>query len=273
MGSLITALQNQNIAAANKETLSDVYAANPQNLGYTDNPFGYDASPAVIQTAYPKYGYNATAPMMPPSYEDYDLTTLFSMLQGMQAPQQGGQPQAFTGPVPTGDPMLDGFPAIPSFRFDDSSLPEPMVLPMPGSPVSQDLIFPMRPPGMDMVLPMPGGLEPMVLPMPGGRTPRTPAGILAAMSEEPLPGSEAVSAQPLPGSYRVPGTEPVVEPEPEAEKKAVAAAAPEMSPGEYVRLNKVDPALLREVQATVPYALSPNITRDEAFALMYAGQE
>jgi len=100
MGSLITALQNQNIAAANQETLGDIYAANPTNLGYTDNPFGYTAAPAVVQTAYPKYGYNATAPMMPPSYEDYDLTTLFSMLQGMQAPQQDGQPQSFTAPVP-----------------------------------------------------------------------------------------------------------------------------------------------------------------------------
>ena len=85
MGSLITALQNQNIAAANQETLSDIYAANPQNLGYTENPFGYTSSPAVIQTAYPQYGYNATAPMMPPSYEEYDLTTLFSMLQNMQS--------------------------------------------------------------------------------------------------------------------------------------------------------------------------------------------
>jgi hypothetical protein len=221
MGSLITALQNQNIAAANQETLGDVYAANPQNLGYTDNPFGYTAAPAVIQTAYPKYGYNATAPMMPPSYEDYDLTTLFSMLQSMQAPQQDGQPQSFTAPVPTGDPMLDGFVTAPSFRFD-------------GSPVST------------------------VPPMAEVRAPATPAGILAAMS-----------AKPLPGSYRVPSTEPVVEPEPEVEEKAVAAAAPEMSPSEYVLRNKVDPALLREVQATVPYALSPNITRDEAYALMY----
>ena len=107
MGSLITALQNQNIAAANQETLGDIYAANPTNLGYTDNPFGYTAAPAVIQTAYPKYGYNATAPVMPPSYEDYDLTTLFSMLQSMQAPQQDGQAQSFTAPVPTVAPMMD----------------------------------------------------------------------------------------------------------------------------------------------------------------------
>ena len=139
MGSLITALQNQNIAAANQETLGDIYAANPTNLGYTDNPFGYTAAPAVVQTAYPKYGYNATAHMMPPSYEDYDLTTLFSMLQGMQAPQQDGQPQSFTAPVPTVAPMAEG------------------------------------------------------------QAPATPAGILAAMSAEPLSGS-----------YSVPGTEPVV---------------------------------------------------------------
>lgn len=198
MGSLITALQNQNIAAANQETLGDVYAANPQNLGYTVNPFGYTASPAVIQTAYPKYGYSATAPMMPPSYEDYDLTTLFSMLQGMQ---QDGQPQSFTAPVPTVATMTEG------------------------------------------------------------QAPVTPAGILAAMS-----------AQPLSDAYRVPGTEPVVT-EPEAEEKTVAAAAPEMSPGEYVLRNKVDPALQREVEATVGYALSPYVTRDEAYAMLYPGQE
>lgn len=142
MGSLITALQNQNIAAANQETLGDIYAANPTNLGYTDNPFGYTAAPAVVQTAYPKYGYNATAPMMPPSYEDYDLTTLFSMLQGMQ---QDGQPQSFTETVPTVAPMTEV------------------------------------------------------------QAPVTPAGILAAMS-----------AQPLSGAYSVPGTEPVVA-DPEAE--------------------------------------------------------
>ena len=155
MGSLITALQNQNIAAANQETLGDVYAANPVNVGYTQNPFGYTAAPAVIQTAYPKYGYNATAPMMPPSYEDYDLTTLFSMLQGMQQEagrptpavlQQDGQSQSFTAPVPTVAPMTEG------------------------------------------------------------QAPATPAGILAAMS-----------AQPLSGSYRVPGTEPVVAEEEDAQ--------------------------------------------------------
>lgn len=87
MGSLIAALNNQNISAANAETLGDVYSANPANAGYTDNPFGYAASPAVIQTAYPKYGYNATAPQVPQSYEDYDLTSLFGMLQDIKKPQ------------------------------------------------------------------------------------------------------------------------------------------------------------------------------------------
>ena len=87
MGSLIAALNDQNISAANAETLEDVYTANPANAGYTDNPFGYNASPAVIQTAYPKYGYNATAPQTPQSYEDYDLTSLFGMLQDMKKPQ------------------------------------------------------------------------------------------------------------------------------------------------------------------------------------------
>lgn len=151
MGSLITALQNQNIAAANEQTLEDLYAANPVNVGYTQNPFGYTSAPAVVQTAYPKYGINATAPMMPPSYEDYDLTTLFSMLQGMQGPQQDGQPQSFTAPVPTVAPMTEG------------------------------------------------------------QAPATPAGILAAMS-----------AQPLSDAYRVPGTEPVV-----AEQEDAQAASDE----------------------------------------------
>lgn len=202
MGSLITALQNQNIAAANQETLGDLYAANPTNLGYTDNPFGYTAAPAVVQTAYPKYGYNATAPMMPPSYEDYDLTTLFSMLQGMQ---QDGQPQSFT-----------------------ETVPQPFT-----APVTMD----------------------MVGHMPGGQAPATPAGILAAMS-----------AQPLSGAYSVPPPKPVVT-EPE-EEEVVAAAAPEMTPADYIRLNKTDPELLREAQSKVPYKLNPNISRDEAFLII-----
>jgi len=87
--------------------------------------------------------------------------------------------------------------------------------------------------------------------------PVTPAGILAAMS-----------AQPLSGAYRVPGTEPVVT-EPEAEEEVVAAAAPEMSLGEYIRQGKTDPALLREAQSKVPYQLNPNISRDEAFRIAY----
>lgn len=196
MGSLITALQNQNIAAANEQTLQDLYAANPVNVGYTQNPFEYTAAPAVVQTAYPKYGINATAPMMPPSYEDYDLTTLFSMLQSMQAPQQDGQPQSFMAPVPTVAPMAEG------------------------------------------------------------QAPATPAGILAAMS-----------AQPLSGSYRVPGTEPVVA-EPEPEEEEVAAAAPEMSLGEYIRQGKTDPALLREAQARSKHQLNPNISRGEAYLII-----
>ena len=213
MGSLITALQNQNIAAANQETLGDIYAANPTNLGYTDNPFGYTAAPAVVQTAYPKYGYNATAPMMPPSYEDYDLTTLFSMLQGMQ---QDGQPQSFTDPVPTLAPQQDGQPQ--SFT----------------APV------------------------PTVAPMAEGQAPATPAGILAAMS-----------TQPLSGSYRVPGTEPVVtEPEAEEEEEVVAAAAPEMTEGEMIARNIAGEELRRRAEAASNRALPRNISRDEAFLMM-----
>jgi len=196
MGSLITALQNQNIAAANQETLADLYAANPVNVGYTQNPFGYTPAPAVAQTAYPKYGINATAPVMPPSYEDYDLTTLFSMLQGMQAPQQDGQPQSFMAPVPTVAPMTEG------------------------------------------------------------QAPATPAGILAAMS-----------AQPLSGAYRVPGTEPVVT-EPEKEEEVVAAAAPEMTLADYIRQNRADPETLRMAQAKVQYQLKPNISMDEAWRII-----
>lgn len=105
MGSLITALQNQSVAESNAAFANDPYAVNPINLGYTDNPFGYTASPAVQQTAYPKYGVNATSPNMPQSYEDYDLTTLFSMLQAMQ-PE--GEPQSFVAPVPTVATMAEG---------------------------------------------------------------------------------------------------------------------------------------------------------------------
>ena len=201
MGSLITALQNQNIAAVNQETLGDLYAANPTNLGYTDNPFEYTAAPVVVQTAYPKYGYNATAPMMPPSYEDYDLTTLFSMLQGMQAPQQDDYFTSFVDPVPTLAPMAEG------------------------------------------------------------QAPATPAGILAAMS-----------TQPLSGSYRVPGTEPVVaEPEPEPEKEeeeVVTPAAPAMSQAEMVARNIAGEELRRRAEAASNRALPRNISRDEAFLMM-----
>tara|TARA_B110000211_G_C13877228_1_gene463540 strand:+ start:161 stop:787 length:627 start_codon:yes stop_codon:yes gene_type:complete len=98
MGSLITALQNQSIAESNAAFANDPYAANPTNLGYTANPFGYTASPAVQQTAYPKYGVNATSPNIPDSYEDYDLTSLFSMLQGMQGTEGG--PTQYTGLSP-----------------------------------------------------------------------------------------------------------------------------------------------------------------------------
>jgi hypothetical protein len=196
MGSLITALQNQRIDAANQETLGDIYAANPQNLGYTDNPFGYTAAPAVVQTAYPKYGYNATAPVVPPSYEDYDLTTLFSMLQSMQAPQQDGQ--IFMAPMTLGGEGI--------------SLVE-------GGPV-------------------------------------TPAGILAAMS-----------SQPVPGAY---GTKPVVaEPEPEPEEEEeVAAAAPEMTEGEMIARNIAGEELRRRAEAASNRALPRNISRDEAFLMM-----
>jgi len=117
MGSLITALQNQRIDAANRETLQDLYAANPVNVGFTENPFKYNPSPAVVQTAYPKYGYNATAPVVPPSYEDYDLTTLFSMLQSIQAPQQDGQMQTFMAPMTLGGEgisLVEGGPVTPA---------------------------------------------------------------------------------------------------------------------------------------------------------------
>jgi len=219
MGSLITALQNQNIAAVNQETLGDLYAANPTNLGYTDNPFEYTAAPVVVQTAYPKYGYNATAPMMPPSYEDYDLTTLFSMLQGMQAPQQDDYFTSFVDPVPTLAPQQDDY---------FTSFVDPV---------------------------------PTLAPMAEGQAPATPAGILAAMS-----------TQPLSGSYRVPGTEPVVaEPEPEPEKEeeeVVTPAAPAMSQAEMVARNIAGEELRRRAEAASNRALPRNISRDEAFLMM-----
>jgi len=184
MGSLITALQNQNIAAANQETLGDIYAANPQNLGYTENPFGYTSSPAVIQTAYPQYGYNATAPMMPPSYEEYDLTSLFGMLQNMQS-SAGTQGDA--------GPMMP-LPNMPSPYL------EPMVPHMP-SPDLGPMVKPMVP---NMPSPY---LEPMVpsMPSPG---PVTPAGILAQLAGEVQ--QQTGQTTPVPGAYTVPGTEPVV---------------------------------------------------------------
>lgn len=187
MGSLITALQNQNIAAANKETLSDIYAANPQNLGYTENPFGYTSSPAVIQTAYPKYGYNATAPMMPPSapmmppsYEEYDLTSLFDMLQEMKKPQ--------------GDPG-----PITNMPVDERSL---------GWKLYQQ---PPLPPGHPLVAPAQYNPNPQ---------PVTPAGILAQLAGEVQ--QQTGQTTPVPGAYTVPGTEPVVA-EPEEEDTQAAS--------------------------------------------------
>jgi len=200
MGSLITALQNQNIAAANQETLGDIYSANPQNLGYTENPFGYTSSPAVIQTAYPQYGYNATAPMMPPSYEDYDLTTLFGMLQGMQS-SAGTQGDA--GPMAPPNLYVntqgDAGPMMPLPNMPSPYL-EPMVPHMP-SPDLGPMVKPMVP---NMPSPY---LEPMVpsMPSPG---PVTPAGILAQLAGEVQ--QQTGQTTPVPGAYTVPGTEPVV---------------------------------------------------------------
>ena len=243
MGSLITALQNQNIAAANQETLGDIYAANPQNLGYTENPFGYTSSPAVIQTAYPQYGYNATAPMMPPSYEEYDLTTLFGMLQNMQS-SAGTQGDA--------GPMMP-LPNMPSPYL------EPMVPHMP-SPDLGPMVKPMVP---NMPSPY---LEPMVpsMPSPG---PVTPAGILAQLAGEVQ--QQTGQPTPVPGAYTVPGTEPVTpEPEEEEEEVVVAPAAPAMSQAEMVARNIAGPELRRRAEAASNRALPRNISADEAFLMM-----
>jgi hypothetical protein len=242
MGSLITALQNQNIAAANQETLGDIYAANPQNLGYTENPFEYTSTPAVIQTAYPQYGYNATAPMMPPSYEEYDLTTLFGMLQNMQS-SAGTQGDA--------GPMMP-LPNMPSPYL------EPMVPHMP-SPDLGPMVKPMVP---NMPSPY---LEPMVpsMPSPG---PVTPAGILAQLAGEVQ--KQTGQPTPVPGAYTVPGTEPVT-PEPEEEEEVVVApAAPAMSQAEMVARNIAGPELRRRAEAASNRALPRNISADEAFLMM-----
>ena len=189
MGSLITALQNQSIAESNAAFANDPYAANPTNLGYTANPFGYTASPAVQQTAYPKYGVNATSPNIPDSYEDYDLTSLFSMLQGMQGTEGG--PTQYTG------------------------------------------------------------LSPQAAEAPA-------TGLMEQI---------ATLASPVENAYQTPANQPAVVAEPEVEKE-VAAAAPEMSLGEYIRQGKTDPELLRQVQAVSKYQVNPNISRDEAYAIL-----
>ncbi len=247
MGSLITALQNQNIAAANRETLGDIYAANPQNLGYTENPFEYTSSPAVIQTAYPQYGYNATAPMMPPSYEEYDLTTLFGMLQGMNTP----------GPDSNGyQPMVPDMP---------SPYLEPMVphMPSPG-PATPGGLIPL-PPGHPLVSLPPDQLPPIAPPKYNPNPqPVTPAGILAQLAGEVQ--QQTGQTTPVPGAYTVPGTTP--EPEEEEEEVVVAPAAPAMSQAEMVARNIAGPELRRRAEAASNRALPRNISRDEAFLMM-----
>jgi hypothetical protein len=78
-----------------------------------------------------------------------------------------------------------------------------------------------------------------------------------------------MSAQPLSDAYRVPGTEPVVAEPEEKEEEVVAAAAPGMTLDDYLRQNRATPALLREVQARVPYQVNPNLSQDEAYAILY----
>mgnify|MGYP003659216187 CR=1 FL=1 len=204
MGSLITALQNQSIAESNADFVNDTYAANPTNLGYTANPFGYAASPAVQQTAYPKYGVNATSPNIPESYEDYDLTSLFSMLQGMQG-TEGGQTQ-YTGLSPQAAEAAAA--------------------------------------GLSAEAPTTGIMQQVAaLQSPVENAYRTPAYDAANQPDAPVVA------------------EPVA-------KKEVAAAAPEMSLGEYIRQGKTDPELLRQVQAVSKYQVNPNISRDEAYAIL-----
>lgn len=199
MGSLITALQNQNIADtrgriadANQETLGDIYAANPQNLGYTENPFGYTSSPAVVQTAYPQYGYNATSPMVQPSYEDYDLTSLFGMLEDVRP----------------GKPSLGDFDVeFPPYHDPRVALPPPDI-------DSDQRFFALEPRMLGQAFDIDG--------QPVGRTgpfPTTPAGILAEVSKRAQP-----SGTPVPGAYTVPGavTAPTA---PSKEEQEAAQAA------------------------------------------------
>jgi hypothetical protein len=185
MGSLIAALNNQNISAANAETLGDVYAANPANSGYTDNPFGYAASPAVIQTAYPKYGYNATAPQVPQSYEDYDLTSLFGMLEKMKG-ATGAAGTTLT------QSQLDALNAL--IENQNASV---------GGPTPDEIIG-----------------QPYLANQPTASV--TPGGILAAAGK--VQTGVQPAGPPVPGAYTVPGS-PTAPADTTAEDQAAAQAA------------------------------------------------
>ena len=208
MGSLIAALNDQNIGAANAETLGDVYAANPANSGYTDNPFGYDASPAVIQTAYPKYGYNATAPQTPESYEDYDLTSLFGMLEKMKKPQDDRPSLSDLPPLPPGHPLV----APAQYT--------------PGNPTTDPTKFATTPSFNVPQPPLPPG-HPLVAPAQYNPNPQpvTPGGILAEAGKVQT-GVQPVQPglPPVPGAYTVPGA-PTAPADTTAEDQAAAQAA------------------------------------------------
>jgi len=217
MGTLIAALNNQNISAANTETLEDVYSANPANAGYTDNPFGYAASPAVIQTAYDKYGYNATAPQTPESYEDYDLTSLFGMLEKMKgatgaAGAQGTAGTAGAAGTSLTQGQLDALNALMKKPQDDRLTPAD---PLGVTAGTQGDAGPMAVPNL------PGGqIGPTTTPQPV-----TPGGILAEaakvqQSKQPV----QPAGPPVTGAYTVPGA-PTAPADTTAEEQAAAQAA------------------------------------------------
>ena len=230
MGSLIAALNNQNISAANAETLGDVYSANPANSGYTDNPFGYAASPAVIQTAYNKYGYNATAPQTPESYEDYDLTSLFGMLEKMKgatgaAGAQGTAGAAGAAGTSLTQGQLDALNALMKKPQDDRLTPaDPLGVGTEGRLRAIDGRQIVDRPSLYDLPPLQPG-HPLYDPGPyNPNQPVTPGGILAEAGKV-QPGVQPVQPglPPVKGAYTVPGA-PTAPADTTAEDQAAAQA-------------------------------------------------
>ena len=255
MGSLIAALNaqspataGQNISAANLETLSDIYAANPTNAGYTDNPFGYKESPAVIQTAYPKYGYNATAPQVPKSYEDLDLTSLFGMLEKMKKPQDDRLTPADPLGVTAGTQGDAGPMAVPNLYVNTQGDAGPMAVPTTTTqPVT------------------PGGKLAQV-PVPTTTTqPVTPAGILGALTTQiaetkPVTTGVDPNLPPVADAYTVPGSDMKAAQVAAAKKAAAedgAAKAAATAAAAAAQQAAIDKAVKEQMAANAPKYPNP----------------